>query len=115
MIIDTDATYQLGGTKFTSIPLAMPGIKKDLGVFGYLMGRLGKIMGPTPLAVSIEMDVDRAIAIAKLVEDYHKENDLIMETVYDMRDVFNQNLEEVTIEMLESIEHTPAVLVKEII
>lgn len=114
MIIDTDATYQIGGTRFTSIPLAMPGIRKDLGVLGYLLGRLGRIIGPTPLAVSSVIDVDRAIGMAKLAEDYHKEEDINLETVYDMKDAFNQDLEEVTVEMLESIEHTPAVIVREI-
>ena len=114
MIIDTDATYKLGGIKFTSIPLALNGIKKDLGVVGYLLGRIGKIIGPTPLAVSEDMDLERAIRIAKLAEDYHKEKDFKMETVYDMKDAFNEDLEEVTVEMLESIEHTPAVIVREI-
>ncbi|HTX61318.1 MAG TPA: coenzyme F420-0:L-glutamate ligase, partial [Methanobacterium sp.] len=71
MIIDTDATYRLGKTKFTSIPLAIPGIKKDMGIFGYLLGRIGKIQGPTPLAVSEEGDVDKLIGIAKTAEDYH--------------------------------------------
>lgn len=114
MLIDTDATYQLGRNKFTSIPLAINGIKKDLGVFGYLLGRMGKIIGPTPLALSSEIDLDRAIYIAKLAEDYHKEKDNNMETVYDMKDAFNEDLEEVTVGMLESIEHTPAVIVRKI-
>ena len=52
MIIDTDAGYQLIGKKFTSLPIAVPGIKSDLGMFGYLLGRFGKILGPTPLGVS---------------------------------------------------------------
>ncbi len=115
MIIDTDATYQILGTKFTSIPMAIPGIKKDLGIFGYLLGRIGRIVGPTPLAVSRKTDVDSAINIAKLAEDHHKKKDLNMETVYDMKDKFNQELEDVTIDMLESIEHTPAIIVREII
>jgi len=112
MIIDTDATYQILGTKFTSIPLAMSGVKKDFGIFGYLLGRIGRIVGPTPLAVSREIDVDSAICIAKMAEDHHKKKDLNMETVYDMKDAFNRELEEVTIEMLESIEHIPAVIVR---
>ena len=114
MIIDTDATYELGKSKFTSIPLALNGIKKDLGVFGYILGRIGKIIGPTPLAVSRETDLNRAICIAKLAEDYHKEKDNNMETIYDMKDAFNEGLKEVTVDMLESIEHTPAVIVREI-
>lgn len=115
MIVDTDATYQLGRTKFTSIPLAMPGIKRNLGLFGYLLGRFGKIKGPTPLAVSKNEDVDKVIQMAKLAEEYHKEKDLNMETVYDMKKTFDEDIAGVTIEMLQSIEHTPAVIVREIL
>ena len=42
VIVDTDVTYQLRGTKFTSIP-AMPGIKKNLGIFAYMLGELEKL------------------------------------------------------------------------
>lgn len=115
MIIDTDVTYQLGGMKFTSIPLAMPGIKRDLGLFAYLLGRFGKIKGPTPLAVSKNEDIDTVIKIAKIAEDFQKKDDLSMETVYDMKNRFNKDITEVTIEMLESIEHKPAVIVREVI
>ncbi len=114
MIVDTDATYQLGGTKYTSIPLAIPGIKKDLGIIGYLLGRIGTIKGPTPLAVSGDEDIDNIIKIAKMAEDYQKEKDFNMETVYDMKEKFNHDIAEVTIGMLESIEHTPAVIVREL-
>lgn len=112
MIVDTDATYQIGGTKFTSIPLAVPGIKKDLGILGYLLGRIGTVKGPTPLAVSGDEDVDKVIEIAKLAEDYQKTRNINMETVYDMKDTFHQDVAGVTIEMLESVEHTPAVIVR---
>lgn len=111
MIIDTDATYQLGNTRFTSIPQAIPGIKKDLGIFGYLLGRFGKIIGPTPLAVSKEGDVDEMIVIAKLAEDYHKVHDNL-ETVYDMKETFQKDVGEVTVELLESLKHTPAIIIR---
>jgi F420-0:gamma-glutamyl ligase-like protein len=112
MIIDTDATYQLGSTKFTSIPLAIPGIKKDLGFFGYILGRVAKIKGPTPLAVSNNNDLDKIMAIAKLAEDYQEKKEDNMETIYDMQKTFHKDLNGVTIEMLESIKHTPAVIVR---
>ena len=140
MIVDTDATYQLGGMKFTSIPLAMPGIRRDLGVFGYVLGRWGNIKGPTPLAVSRTRDVnkrrnhdaertktglqdtnkdsthdiDKSIEIAKIAEECQEKNDLNLETVYDMKKTFDGGLTGVTVEMLESIEHTPAVIVREL-
>lgn len=113
VIADTDVTYQIGGTKFTSIPLAVHGIKKDLGIFGYLLGRVGKVKGPTPLAASRKVDIDKLIEIAKIAEDYQKEKNGSMETVYDMNETFNGDLAGVTIEMLESVEHTPAVIVRE--
>jgi F420-0:gamma-glutamyl ligase-like protein len=111
MIIDTDATYQLGNIRFTSIPQAIPGIKKDLGIFGYLLGRFGRIIGPTPLAVSKEGDVDEMIVIAKLAEDYHKEYDNF-ETVYDMKETFQKDVGGVTVELLESLKHTPAIIIR---
>ncbi len=114
MIIDTDVTYQFLGMKFTSIPIAIPGIKKDLGVIGYLLGRCGKIRGPTPLAVSEHQDLDESINVAKIAEECQKKNDVNMETVYDMKNMFDGEITGVTIEMLESIQHTPAVIVKKL-
>lgn len=112
MIIDTDATYQLGKMKFTSIPIAAPGIKKDLGVFGYILGRWGNLIGPTPLAVSRLQDIDESIEIAKIAEECQKKVDVNLETVYDMEKAFNGEITGVTIEMLESLKHTPAVIVR---
>jgi len=112
MIIDTDATYQLGKMKFTSIPTAAPGIKKDLGIFGYILGRWGSIKGPTPLAVSQPQDIDKSIEIAKIAEECQKKVDRNLETVYDMKKAFNGEITGVTIEMLESLKHTPAVIVR---
>lgn len=114
MIVDTDATYELFGTKFTSIPVAMEGIKRDLGVFGYLLGRWGHKKGPTPLAVSKPHDVDKCIEIAGIAEDCQKDNDLNLETIYDMKDVFNGEINGITIDMLESIPHMPAVIVRKL-
>ena len=114
MIIDTDVTYQLLGIKFTSIPIAIPGIKKDLGVIGYVLGRWGKISGPTPLAVSKLQNVDESINIAKIAEECQKKNNINMETVYDMKKMFNEEITNVSIEMLESIEHTPAIIVRKL-
>lgn len=114
MIIDTDATYELKGMKFTSLPLAVPGIKCDMGVYGYLLGRIGKIVGPTVLAVSTTIKTDAALEIGKIVEDYQKENKNSMETVYDMKDTFKKDVDEITIEMLDSIQHTPAVIVRKL-
>ncbi|MGC9516986.1 MAG: coenzyme F420-0:L-glutamate ligase [Methanomicrobiales archaeon] len=114
IIIDTDATYELMGRKFTSLPLAKSGIRSNLGVFGYLLGRIGKIAGPTVLAVSHPLKTDEALKIGKIAEDFQKENKNSMETVYDMEKVFNKGTGSITVEMLDSIQHTPAVIVRQL-
>ncbi len=112
MIIDTDASYQLIGKKFTSLPIAVPGIKSDLGIFGYLLGRFGKILGPTPLGVSRPEKLDTMLKIAKLAEEYHENNEKDIKTVYDMENIFEGDITGITIEMLNSVEHTPAIIVR---
>jgi len=114
IIIDTDATYEFLGTLITSLPIAANGIKADFGILGYLLGRFGKIIGPTPLAVSKPLDIEKIIKIAKIADDYQMKNEYNMETVYDMKDTFDGKIDGVTIEMLSSIEHTPAVIVRKL-
>jgi len=46
---------------------------------------------------------------------YHKKNENDIETVYDMKNVFNGDIDNVTIEMLDSVEHTPAVIVRPVL
>jgi F420-0:gamma-glutamyl ligase-like protein len=112
MVIDTDVTYQLAGKKFTCLPIAMNGIKSDTGIFGYLMGRFGKIAGPTPLGVSSKISVQKALEIATVAEDYQKSLEGHLETVYSMKNEFGENINHITIDMLDSVTHTPAVIVK---
>lgn len=114
MIIDTDASYKIGDWKFTSLPQAVNGIKSDLGIFGYILGRFGRIMGPTPLGISKTCDLDEVMAIGQAAENYHKKNEMDVETVYDMQKIFDGNIDGVTLEMLDSVEHTPAVIVKKL-
>ena len=49
LIIDTDATYRRGNKYFTGLPIAIPGIEADKGVFGYTLGQLSENLGSTPL------------------------------------------------------------------
>lgn len=113
IVIDTDATYELFGKLFTSLPVATNGIMADLGFFGYLLGRFGKIKGPTPLGVSKNCDIDIIMNFAKTAHDY-QENEGAMATVYDMKDLLHSEMDGVTIEMLSSIQHTPAIIIKEL-
>ncbi|MGB9937655.1 MAG: coenzyme F420-0:L-glutamate ligase [Methanobacterium sp.] len=112
VIIDTDATYEFRDKLLTSLPIAADGIKSDLGIFGYVLGRFGKIKGPTPLGVSRNFEIEEIMKVAKIADDYQTENENNMATVYDMKDVFDGEVDGVTIDMLSSIEHMPAVIVR---
>lgn len=112
LIIDTDASYQIFNTKFTSLPIAVEGIRSDMGFFGYLLGRFSTILGPTPLGISESMDIGHILEVANAAENFHKSNETDIETVYDMSNAFNGEVADVTVEMLDSVEHTPAVIVR---
>jgi F420-0:gamma-glutamyl ligase-like protein len=112
MIIDTDACYEIMGKPFTSLPIALDDIKSNLGFFGYLLGRFGNLLGPTPLGVSTPQKLDKALKIAKMAEDYHKHNEKDIETVYDMENMFKGDINGVTVEMLDSMTHTPAIIIR---
>ena len=114
LIIDTDATYRRGNKYFTGLPIAIPGIEADKGVFGYTLGQLSENLGSTPLGCSREIDVDKAIEIANVAEDYQKSLSTAMETIYSVKDVLDSDTHEVTVESLDSIIHTPAVLIRKI-
>ncbi len=112
IIIDTDATYEFLGALFTSLPIAAKGIKADFGIMGYILGRFGKIKGPTPLAISKPQNMEKVMEIAKVADDYQNQTEQSMKTVYDMGNTFDREISEVTIEMLSSIEHMPAVIIR---
>lgn len=112
LIIDTDATYRRGNKYFTGLPIAIPGIEADKGVFGYTLGQLSENLGSTPLGCSREIDVDEAIEIANVAEDYQKSLSTAMETIYSVKDVLDSDTHEVTVDSLDSIIHTPAVLIR---
>ena len=112
LIIDTDATYRRGDKYFTGLPIAIPGIEADKGVFGYTLGQLSENLGSTPLGCSREIDVDEAIEIANVAEDYQKSLPTAMATIHSVKDVLDSDTHEVTVESLDSIIHTPAVLIR---
>lgn len=114
LIIDTDVTYELFNKKFTCLPIAIEGISSNWGVFGYLLGRFGKIRGHTPLGCSKNIEADLAIDIANIAEEYQESLEEHVATVYNMTEQFDceTSNDNVTIEMLDSITHTPAVVVR---
>ena len=114
MIIDTDATYMKNGKYFTGLPIAIEGIDADNGFFGYLKGQLSENMGSTPLGCSKKMDVESALKIANIAEDYQKSLSTEMKTIHSVKAVLGSEIDSVTIEDLDSITHTPAVIIRKI-
>lgn len=112
MIIDTDATYMKNGKYFTGLPIAIDGIDADNGFFGYVKGQLCENMGSTPLGCSEEIDVKTALKIANIAEDYQKSLSTEMKTIHSVKSVLGTEFDEVTIEDLDSITHTPAVIIR---
>lgn len=114
MIIDTDATYMKNGKYFTGLPIAIDGIDADNGFFGYVKGQLSENMGSTPLGCSEKMDVETALKIANIAEDYQRSLSTEMKTIHSVKEVLGSEIDEVTIEDLDSITHTPAVIIRKI-
>ena len=114
VIIDTDATYQLGKIIFTSLPVSASGIRNNWGLFAYLLGRFGRILGPTPLVISQHHKLEKIFQIARAAEEHQKIHENNMETVYDMQKLLEGKVNTITIDMLDSITHMPAVIVREV-
>lgn len=119
LIIDTDATYKIKNKYFTGLPTAIEGIKSNNGVFGYALGQLCENVGSTPLGCSRNISVEEGIKIANIAEDYQKELPTAMATIHSAKKVLNINTlkeekNEISIESLDSITHTPAVLIRKI-
>lgn len=112
MIIDTDATYMKNSKYFTGLPIAIDGIDADNGFFGYFKGQLSENMGSTPLGCSEKMDVETALKIANIAEDYQKSLSTEMKTIHSVKSVLGTEMSEVTVEALDSITHTPAVIIR---
>lgn len=112
MIIDTDATYKKNGKYFTGLPIAIDGIEANKGVIGYVKGQLGENMGSTPLGCSENISVEEGLKIANIVEDYQKSLATEMSTIHSVKSVLGTDESSVTIEALDSITHTPAVIIR---
>ena len=112
MIIDTDATYMKNGKYFTGLPIAIDGIDADNGFFGYVKGQLSQNMGSTPLGCSEKMSVEDALEMANIAEDYQKSLSTEMKTIHSVKEVLGTEVDEVTVEALDSITHTPAVIIR---
>lgn len=114
MIIDTDATYMKNGKYFTGLPTAINGIDADKGFLGYVKGQLCENMGSTPIGCSEIIDVETALKIANIAEDYQKSLSTEMKTIHSVKSLLSSEIDEVTMEDLDSIVHTPAVIIRKI-
>lgn len=112
MIIDTDATYMKNGKYFTGLPIAIDGIEANKGFFGYLKGQLSENMGSTPLGCSEKIEVEKALKMANIAEDYQKSLSTEMKTIHSVKSVLGAEIDSVTVEALDSITHTPAVIIR---
>lgn len=112
MIIDTDATYKKNGKYFTGLPIAIDGIEANKGVIGYVKGQLGENMGSTPLGCSENISVEEGLKIANIAEAYQKSLATKMSTIHSVKSVLGTDESSVTIEALDSITHTPAVIIR---
>ena len=64
------------------------------------------------MGVSTPQNLDEVLKIAKMAEDYHKHNEKNIETIYDMENMFKGDIKGVTVEMLDSMTHTPAIIIR---
>ena len=112
LIIDTDATYMKNNKYFTGLPTAIDGIKSDMGFFGYFKGQLSENMGSTPLGCSEKISVEKGLEMANIAEDYQKSLSTEMKTIHRVKEVLGKEIDEVTVEALDSITHTPAVIIR---
>lgn len=112
LIIDTDATYMKNGKYFTGLPIAIDGIESNKGFFGYVKGQISENMGSTPLGCSREISVKEGLKIANIAEDYQKSLETAMSTIHSVKKVLGTDEKNITIEALDSITHTPAVILR---
>lgn len=113
IIIDTDPTYKIGNMYFTTLPKSVPQIRNNTGIFGYFLRSFSKKIGATPLSTTVNLNLEYMIELTNMAEECQKENsDSFFETIYDMKDTFNTGFNEITVDMLDSISHIPAVIIR---
>ncbi|WP_241776194.1 coenzyme F420-0:L-glutamate ligase [Methanosphaera sp. WGK6] len=113
IIIDTDATYEIHEKLFTTIPLSLNSIKNNTGIIGYFLKIFSKKVGPTILASTIKCNIYKLIELGTIAEKCQKENnENFFETIYNMQNVFDTDYNQITNDMLKTVTHIPAVLIR---
>jgi F420-0:gamma-glutamyl ligase-like protein len=113
LIVDTDATYKIRDIYFTGLPIAIPQIKSNKGVWAYILGQIVKNPSSTPIASSSPINLKEALKIANISEEYQKSLKTNMATIYDMKEKLSKD-DEVNLDDLNSITHTPATIIRKI-
>ncbi len=112
IIIDTDPAYKFRNTYFTTLPKSIPGIKNNTGIFGYVLRAFSEKIGATPLASTAPLDINELINMANLAEECQRKSSAnFFETIYNMQETFDTGYDEITVEMLDSVTHVPAVII----
>ncbi|MDL2270978.1 coenzyme F420-0:L-glutamate ligase [Methanobrevibacter sp. OttesenSCG-928-I08] len=114
LIIDTDATYKRKNKYFTGLPIAIDGIESNKGFFGYVLGQISENAGSTPLGSSKKISVEEGLKIANIAEDYQKSLSTAMSTIHSVKNVLNSDETSVSLKDLDSITHTPAVIIRKV-
>ena len=69
-------------------------------------------MWATPLGCSEKISVEEGLKMANIAEDYQKSLATEMSTIHSVKSVLGTDENNVTIEALDSISHTPAVIIR---
>lgn len=59
-----------------------------------------------------KISVEKGLEMANIAEDYQKSLSTEMKTIHSVKEVLGSEIDEVTIEDLDSITHTPAVIIR---
>lgn len=114
IIIDTDPVYKFRNTLFTTLPISHPDIRNNTGIFGYLMRIISEYIGPSILASTTkDISIQKLIKLGCIAEEVEvKCSDNFFETIYNMKDEFKCDFDNVTVEMLDTINHVPGVIIR---
>lgn len=113
IIIDTDSTHSIRGKYFTTLPKSVDGIKNSTGIYGYFLKSFSRNEGCTPLASTLKLELHTLIDIGNLAEDCQRKHSTnFFETVYNMTEEFDTNVDNVSDQMLQSSTHIPAVIIR---
>jgi F420-0:gamma-glutamyl ligase-like protein len=113
LIVDSDKTYSLRWFHMSVRPTSIKAIR-CLGLSAYILGRLLKLTPrSTPLAlVGENLSAEEALQISAVANKVRGSG--AGRTAWDMGETFHVKPHEVTWEMLQTVRHTPIVIVRKV-